>query len=209
MSALSEIRAKRAQLQAQLTEMQGYDKLCDENIMQATEALTRAQSALASAQTAKEEVEERFLTLMTGDEKLAQAEAFLVALEGDSELPAPPSVIAVPEVPLTKPAEEAMMAGRVEEPVKPAYPLWEAAAGNISEMCRIVVASRPGRHWSAAEVAAAVMREMPPVPSATTTLSKVSKVAYQALRASAERGSVREILTNGGKVYQHVPQVER
>jgi hypothetical protein len=208
MSALTEIRAKRAELQKQLTDMQGYDLLCTENIAKATEALQRAQAALAAAQAAKQEVEDRFLTLMTGDEKLAQAEAFLVALDDDNELPAPPPVIVIPEVPPTNPVEDVVKAF-FAEPVKPTYPLWEQAGGNISEMCRATVASRPGRHWSAAEVAAAVLREMPPVPSAATSLSKISKVAYQALRASAERGAVREILTNGGKVYQHVPQVER
>jgi len=207
MSALSEIRAKRAELQRQLVDMQGYDRLCDENVAKATEALTRAQHGLATAQTAKQEVEERFLTLMAGDEKLAKAEEFLAALEAD-ELPAPPAVIAVPEAPAAN-TVAAIVTAVFETPVKPVYPLWEQAGGNISEMCRLTVAARPGRHWSAAEVAAAVMRELPPVPSAVTSLTKVTKVAYQALRASAERGAVREILTNGGKVYQHVPQVER
>lgn len=205
MSALSEIRAKRAELQTQLVDMQGYDKLCDENIAKAAEALTRAQQALADAQTAKQEVEERFLALMAGDEKLAKAEEFLAGLEGDDKLPSPPPVIMVPEANTVAEVVKAV----VETPVKTAYPLWEQAGGNISEMCRLTVAARPGRHWSAAEVAAAVMREMPPVPSTVTSLAKVTKVAYQALRASAERGAVREILTNGGKVYQHVPQVER
>lgn len=208
MSALSEIRAKRAELQAQLVDMQGYDKLCDENIAKAAEALTRAQHALATAQTAKQEVEERFLTLMAGDEKLAKAEEFLASMEDDNELSAPPAVIVVPEDPPANPIVKIVEAV-FETPVKTAYPLWDQCGGNISEMCRVVVASRPGRHWSAAEVAAAVMRELPPVPSTATSLTKVTKVAYQALRASAERGAVREILTNGGKVYQHVPQVER
>lgn len=208
MSALSEIRAKRAEIQLQLTDMQGYDLLCDKNIAQAAEALTRAQQTLADAQTAKQEVEERFLALMAGDEKLAKAEEFLAGLEGNDELPTPPPVIMVPEVPVANTVAEVVKAV-VETPVKTAYPLWEQAGGNISEMCRLTVAARPGRHWSAAEVAAAVMREMPPVPSTVTSLAKVTKVAYQALRASAERGAVREILTNGGKVYQHVPQVER
>lgn len=208
MSALSEIRAKRAELQAQLVDMQGYDKLCDENIAKAAEALTRAQHALATAQTAKQEVEERFLTLMAGDEKLAKAEEFLASMEDDNEMPTPPTVISVPEAPQAH-TVAAIVTAVFETPVKTAYPLWEQAGGNISEMCRLTVATRPGRHWSAAEVAAAVMRELPPVPSTVTTLSKVTKVAYQALRASAERGAVREILTNGGKVYQHVPQVER
>jgi hypothetical protein len=208
MSALSEIRAKRAEIQQQLTDMQGYDKLCDENIAKAAEALDRAQSALKTAQVAKMEVEERFLALMAGDEKLAKAEEFLAGLEGDDELPAPPTVIVVPEAtPANTGAESAKAV--VETLAAPVYPLWEQAGGNISEMCRLVVATRPGRHWSAAEVAAAVMRELPPVPSTATSQAKVAKVAYQALRASAERGAVREILTNGGKVYQHVPQVER
>jgi predicted DCC family thiol-disulfide oxidoreductase YuxK len=205
MSALTEIRAKRAELQKQLTDMQGYDLLCTENIAKATEALQRAQAALAAAQAAKQEVEDRFLTLMTGDEKLAKAEEFLSSMEDDNELPAPPSVIVIPEeVPPVKPAEE-----DVKVADRPEYPLWEQCGGNISEMCRATVASRPGRHWSAAEVAAAVVRNLPPVPSAATSLAKVTKVAYQVLRISAERGAVREILTNGGKVYQHVPQVER
>lgn len=203
MSALSEIRAKRAEIQLQLTDMQGYDLLCDKNIAQAAEALTRAQQTLADAQTAKQEVEERFLALMAGDEKLAKAEEFLAGLEDDDELPAPPPVITVSEVPEVPAANTA----EIETPAKPEYPLWEAAGGNISEMCRALVAARPGRHWSVAEVAAAVVREMPPY--AATTQAKVTKIAYQALRISAERGAVREILTNGGKVYQHVPLVER
>lgn len=205
MSALTEIRAKRAELQAQLVDMQGYDKLCDENIAKAAAERARAQAAYEDAYKAKNEVDARTLALMEGDEKLAAAEAFLSSLEDDNELPAPPAVIVAPEAPPANPSVEAVF----ETPVKTACPLWERAGGNISEMCRVVVASRPGRHWSVAEVAAAVMRELPPVPSTATSLTKVTKVAYQALRASAERGAVREILTNGGKVYQHVPQVER
>ncbi len=205
MSALTEIRAKRAELQKQLTDMQGYDRLCDENIAKASTERARAQAAYEDAWKAKNEVEERFLALMTGDEKLAKAEEFLASLEDDNELPAPPPVIAVPEEILpVRPAEE-----DVKVADRPEYPLWEQCGGNISEMCRATVASRPGRHWSAAEVAAAVVRNLPPVPSAATSLAKVTKVAYQVLRISAERGAVREILTNGGKVYQHVPQVER
>lgn len=200
MSALSEIRAKRAELQQQLTDMQGYDRLCDENIDKAAAALAVAQKALVAAQIAKGEVEERFLSLMAGDEKLAKAEEFLASLEDANELPAPPPVIVVVEpAPVLPPAP----------PEPTPYRLWEQCGGNISEMCRATVAARPGRHWSAAEVAAAVMRELPPVPSTVTSQAKVAKVAYQALRVSAERGAVREILTNGGKVYQHVPQVER